>query len=374
MNARSQSRLITLATVAGTLAGCEQSTGPEDRATFDAEAVLADYQALDSVFSSQTMLGFRAMASGITFQSLGPEVEFLGATADRLLSLDSPGGGLSSSPVAAGHWAGGTGRLAYALGPEVARAPLISPFRRGKTFTYDPDLGRYAIDPDREGAPATGVRFILYAPLQGHPDVDHEIGYADLIDEGDGSAEDIALRLVVVEGDETVLDYRTTIDVVAQGGKITVEGFLQGPYDRLTFDLGVEGTAGSEGAEVDISFDMRLENRDFRAVGTIHGMNGSTGEGGEIHLTTSHREDSFTVDVTGTDTTINGTVKLNGKLFATVSGHPDNPTVTSADGDPLNGLEFLALVRIVHVSEKVFHLFGDLMGPIDELVLLALIL
>ncbi len=374
MHTRIASRLLMLASLAASLAACEQTTDPGDRATFDAEAVLGDYRALDSILSSQSMAGFKAMASGITFQSLGPEAEFIRASLEELYGLSAAGPGALTTQDGAGAWAGGVGRLAHALGPEVARSPLISPLRRGKTFVYDPGLKRYVIDPARAGAPPTGVRFILYAPAGGHPDVGREVGHADLIDEGDGSSQDIALRLVVVDGDRTILEYRTTIDIVAKGGVITVDGFVQGPYDRLTFDLGVRGTAGAEGSEVDISFDMGLENRDFRAVGSIQGMNGSTGEGGKIHLQASHGRDSFVVDLTGTDTTIGGTVKVNGKLFATVSGHPDNPTVTSADGDPLNGLEFLVLVSVVDTSGKVFHLFGDLMNPIDELVLLALIL
>ncbi len=374
MHARIPSRLLMAATLATTLAACEQSTGPEDQATFDAEAVLGDYRALDSILSSPSMAGFRAMASGITFQSLGPEAELIQASLEELYGPDAAGPGALTTREGAEAWAGGVGKLAYALGPDVARSPLISALRRGRTFVYDPGLGRYVIDPAREGAPATGVRFILYAPAGGHPDVGQEVGHADLIDEGDGSPQDIALRLVVVDGDRTILEYRTTIDVVAQGGMITVDGFIQGPYDRLTFDLGVRGTAGAEGSQVDVSFDLGMENRDYRAAGSIQGMNGSTGEGGKVHLQASHGRDSFSVDLTGTDTTIGGTVKVNGDLFATVSGHPDNPTVTSADGDPLNGLEFLVLVGIVDTSGKVFHLFGDLMNPIDELVLLALIL
>jgi hypothetical protein len=374
MKMKPKGRLVALAMMAATLAACEQSTAPDNPATFDAEAVLGDYQALDSIFSSPAMLGFEAMASGITFQSLGSEAELMRASAERLGTLGALQAEVSDGGGTALRWAGGLGRFVQALGPEVARSPLISQLRRGKTFIYDPSLERYVIDPDREGAPDTGVRFILYAPSQGHPDVTREIGYADLVDEGDGSAEDVALRLLVVDGSQTVLDYRTTVDVMAHGGKVTVAGFLQGPYDRLDFDLGVEGTDGSGGSDVNISFDMGLENRGFRAVGTVHGMNGSTGEGGEIHLVASHGHDSFAVDLTGTDTTIDGSVKLNGSLFATISGDPDQPTVTSADGDPLNALEALALLHVAGVSGSVFVLFGHLMDPIDELVLLALIL
>ena len=39
-----------------------------------------------------------------------------------------------------------------------------------------------------------------------------EIGYADLIDEGDGSVEDIALRFICVQNGIEVLNYATTLD------------------------------------------------------------------------------------------------------------------------------------------------------------------
>lgn len=374
MLSRARSQAILLATLGTVLAGCEQATGPGDPMTVDAEGILADYQALDSVLSSQSMAGFKAMASGITFQSLGPEGAFIRASVEALHGAAAGGAELLGSRAGAKTWAGGIGQLVHAMGPEVAKVPLISSLRRGKTFVYDPDLGRYVMDPDREGAPPTGVRFILYAPAGGRPDVTQEVGYADLTDEGDGIPKGVALRLTVVEGERAVLDYRTTIDVLARGGKVGVEGFIQGPYDRLTFTLGVDGTVGSEGSEVDIAFQMALANRGFQATGSLHGVNGVSGEGGQLNLVVTHRLHTFAVDLTGTDSTIGGTVELNGRPFATVSGHPDDPVVTGPGGEPLKPLEILALLRIVNVSGGVFALFGILMDPLDELLLLALIL
>jgi len=356
------------------LAGCEQATGPGDPLIMDAEAILADYQALDSVFTSQTMAGFKAMASGITFQSLGPEGELIRASVESLLGAATGGAELLGSRSGAEAWFGGVGRLVHAMEPDVAKVPLISTFRRGKTFVYDPDLARYVMDPDREGAPPTGVRFILYAPAGGRPDPTQEIGYADLTDEGDGIPKGVAFRLTVVEGEKTVLDYRTTVDVLARGGKVGVEGFIQGPHDRLTFAIGVEGRVGSEGSEVDIAFQMAMANREFQVTGSLRGVNGVSGEGGHLNLAVTHRAHSFAVDLTGTDSTLRGAVELNGRPFAIVSGHPDDPVITGPGGEPLKPLEILALHRIVGVSAGVFALFRILMDPLDNLLLLALIL
>ena len=64
---------------------------------------------------------------------------------------------------------------------------------------------------------------------------------------------------------------------------------------------------------------------------------------------------------------------MNGNLFATVTGHPDSPTITGASGDPLTPAETLVLGMMILSAEGVFILFEDLLDPVDELVILALI-
>jgi hypothetical protein len=257
--------------------------------------------------------------------------------------------------------------------PRAAQSPVITERHRGKTFVYDAELGRYVVDPDRIDAPPTGVRFVLYASGPGgKPDPDRVIGHADLIDEGDDSAEDLALRLVVEEDGRPVLDYRTTVDALDEGGRITVDGYVQGRHDRLDFDLDVLGTNADGLSTVDISFDMWMEARDFYVSGSVTGIEG--GSEGDVHITVRHGQESLEVDVTGTPDSLEGVFFLNGKVFARVSGDPESPTFTGATGDPLTGLEVVVLLRIVDIVEDVFDLFEDLLNPIDELVLLAIIL
>jgi hypothetical protein len=358
---------LALALMAGFAAACETGTEPTDGPAFDAEAALEDYQALDTLLASGPMAAFRAMARGVTFASFGEEVEFAAGVASELELLeDSSGPETLAARIA---------RMASGLGSEVARNPIISSFRRGKTFVYDPALGRYVIDQERTGAPETGVRFILYEPGPGgKPNVEREIGHADLVDEGDGSEEEIALRLVVVVDDTTILEYRTTVDVLADGGRVTVEGFVQGDLERLDFAIQVHGSAGADGSTMDISFQMEIADRDFLISGSVHGVDGESGVGGEIDLTVRHRTDSFAVLVSGTDDTIDGTFFLNGELFATVQGDPDSPTLAGASGEELTWAEMLVLRQIIDSSEDVFDFFEDLLDPVDELVILALIL
>ena len=261
------------------------------------------------------------------------------------------------------------------MNPTAAKAPIISQFRRGKTFVYDQDLGRYVIDEDLNGAPATGVRFILYEEGPDYkPDPSQEVGHADLIDEGDESAEDIALRLVVVEGTDTVIEYRTTLDHEGDSGEITVVGFLQGEDDRLDFDLNVEGSSVGGTETIDVEFEFGIAARNFKVTGAVSGMESESAEGGEIDIQAKHGTDSFRADLVGDETSLEGTFYLNGDLFATVSGDPDDPTFKGSTGEPLTWAEALVLHQIVDSVEDAWDFFEDLLDPVDELVLLAIIL
>lgn len=360
-------RYMTLALGVALASACESGTGPGNETTFDAEAVLSDFETLDLILQSNAMEGFRAMGSGISFQVLAPVEEFAFEVGQALVV---PGSGSAPGALTRGILS-----AASALGPVPLNAPIISSLRRGKTFVYDAGLGRYVVDQGLEGAPETGVRFLLYeAGPDGKPDPESPIGHADLIDEGDDSPEDIALWLVVMEGTDSILSYRTTVDFQQNGGEIAVDGFLQGEDDRLDFEITVSGSAGEEANTVDIAFEMGLETRPLSMEGTIAGIEGDSGEGGEINLLVQHGEDSFQVIVTGNDDFMDGTVELNGSLFATISGDSEDPTITGADGEPLDWREVLVLRQILDTSEDVFDLWEDLLDPIDEMVILALIL
>jgi len=359
--------VLTLAALLGITAACDTGTEPGGSGSFDADAALEDYQAIDSLFASEAMLGFKAMAQGVTFQSLGDGAGFAAGVASELSSMETSAGlGTFGTRLAA---------LGGDLWSQPARAPVISALHRGTTFVYDADLGRYVADPERAGAPDTGVRFILYKQGDdGRPDAGEELGYVDFIDEGDESGESIALLLRVVAEGTTILEYRTTVGLLTTGGQITVGGYLQGVQDRLDFNIQVTGTSDGQAATVDISFEMGIEARDFLITGTVHGGEGTAGSVGEVTLTVRHGPDSFSVTAVGSDQSIEGEVRLNGKLFATVEGNPAAPTFKGAKGAELTLAEKLVLREILDSVEDVFDFFEDLLDPVDELVVIAVIL
>lgn len=361
-------RIAAIATLAVVAAACGTSTEPEV-VELDTDAAMQDYETLDAVLSSNELVGFRALGGRTPFG--GAPAVAMDAAARMGMLRDRDG----SRTYALGLFE----RLAdsrAADGPMAA--PIISELHRGATFVYDPEADDYAVDPEREGAPETGVRFITYeVDAAGFPIVEEENGYADLIDEGDGSAEDIVLHLIVVHDGATALDYRTTLDENENRGALTVRGFLSGDGVRLDFDIEAVGT-GPEGATtLDVAWDLRVAQRDFSITGSVSGI-GEDDEGddgnGSVDVTVRHRDASIRIDVQNTDGIMDGTIFLNGDIFATVSGPEDEPTILGQGGDPLTMGEMLVLRQIFDTIEDVFDFLEDLLDPVDDLVILGFIL
>ncbi|MGH7461078.1 MAG: hypothetical protein ACREMA_08625, partial [Longimicrobiales bacterium] len=251
--------------------------------------------------------------------------------------------------------------------------PLISDVNRGKTFVYDAQRHDWVVDPARTGAPSNGVRFITYEPKGAEPDATKPIGHADLIDLGDSGA-GIGLRLVVVEGNLTVLDYRTTVEGSNGSGHVTVDGFLQNNRDRLDFEIDVRGQNTNGVERGDISFELGIAARQFHVNGDVHSEKQNGHENSTVDLSVRHGSASFGVDVANNRGTLSGDIDLNNALFARVSGTAAQPVFKTPSGGDLNGAEALVLWRIFDVTEDVFDLFEDLVEPIAELVIWAVIL
>jgi hypothetical protein len=254
-----------------------------------------------------------------------------------------------------------------------ARIPLISTGNRGKTFVYNATTHNWEIDPARTGAPSNGVRFITYEPKGAEPDPTKPIGHADLIDLGDSGAA-IALRLVVVDGSLTVLDYRTTVEGSDGSGHVTVNGFLQNDRDKLDFSIDVRGQKIGLVEKADVSLELAIAAREFRVNGVVHSEKQSGIEHSTVDLTVRHGAASFRVRVANDANNLSGTVDLNNSLFAKVSGTAAAPVFKNAAGDPINGAEALVLWRIYEITDDVFDLFEELVEPVAGLIIAAVIL
>ncbi|HET9948448.1 MAG TPA: hypothetical protein VFQ22_05980 [Longimicrobiales bacterium] len=349
----------------GALAGCEDSTSPNPPLGLDAEAALADYEALDSAFASPAWEGFRALGDRTPFGG--------GAAVQAVAALEA-----SAGPDGGRAFALELVRRLRASAPAgaPAAAPLISDDFRGVTFVYDAELDEYVADPEREGAPANGLRFVVYdVDEDGVPLPDQEIGYADLLDEGDESAEDAALRVVVVVDEVTRIDYATTVEIGFGTASLTVRGFVDGERaPRLDFDIAVDATEEPGEATLDATFELAVEARDFSITGEVRGVEeGSEGEG-DIVVAVRHGSRTLDVDISGSAGQVDGTIHLDGELFATISGPASDPVFLPADGEPLDTGELLVLRHLADAAEDVFDLLEDLVDPVDELILLGIFL
>ena len=144
--------LATIAAVSAFAAGCESSTGPDLESALDTDAALADYAALDAALSSAEFAGFQALGNRTPFGASPAAIELVAA---MRAPNSNDGGRAFALDMARRIQAADATR-----GP--AGAPIISDAHRGVTFVYDPVTDNYAADPERTGAPETGVRFITY--------------------------------------------------------------------------------------------------------------------------------------------------------------------------------------------------------------------
>ena len=363
-------RTAAFAALAVVAAGCETGTDPDVVESFDAEAALADMQALESAFETGDLAGFAA---------LGGRTPFGGAPAGIgiVTNLGAP-----SAADGGRAWADELASRMIRAYDEVEDGPLAGPiisgWHRGTTFIYDPSSDDYQPDLTRSDAPATGVRFVIYdVDAAGTPIVENEIGYADLIDEGDGSVEDIVLRLIVVENEVTLLDYRTTLDHDATSGALTVKGFFASDEGRLDFDLSLEAEEVDDKTMLDIAFEFGVAERGMSVVGSVTGIEDGNDDGpGRIDITMSNPMDKVQIVVEADGAGMaDGSVRVNDNVFATVTVvEGEEPVFLNAAGEPLSGVEILVLVRIFDVVEDVFDFLEDIVDPVDELVLLGAIL
>ncbi len=329
-------------------AGPVGTTGQE---TLDVATAKAELKRVEAVFADDDWASFRALSVPIELGDFGFLIE--PGTLEALVA----------SPARSETRAGTIRAIRGVIDGGIRADRLISDSSIGMTFVYDPDQNKYVADPLRPGAPANGIRLILYATSSiGEPDVARETGHADLIDNGAG-VNGIDLRFEVVNEGRTFLDYSVRAEGDNGSGSIDIGGFVQGDDDRLDFDLGAEG--GANGFELDV----HLENASsrFRVDASIDGEI----DAGEIGLEVHYGDQSVVIEIDGSDDSPEAEFYLNGGLFATASGDPDDPAILGADGEPLTPEEFLVLFQIYELAEDLFTLFGDLTAPVGLIILLG---
>lgn len=228
----------------------------------------------------------------------------------------------------------------------------------GKTFVYDPGTATYVVDPaDASGAPAAGVRFVLYAweGSLGRPAMPLErVGHLDIVSTGGGTtSESVAHLLVVQEAPETVIaDFVRSHGTLTDGTSFLLRGWTLGGTTKV--NVAVDGTYTGAQGHKHLVYNSTLSAASLR----VHAFEQlvydqeTASESGRSEL----RYDGHTLtdesDATGSE------VKFDGALYARVLfAQPGEQTrFLRPDGTPLPPAEIHALEDLL-LRVGVSHFF-----------------
>lgn len=344
-------RSVTLlAAVTVVLTGCGDS-GPD--VPFNPAGTSADIEAVNAAFGSSTFASFSAMS--VLFDGAYPTP--LIASSAAAMDIRAHGSvGMRAAAIRSAK------RLA-ALMPTAANksfsasSAAIPSEIAGKTYEYS---GGTYVPTDRTGAPANGVRFLLYAvdPVTFAPvEPLVETGHVDITDLSGTSTQ--AARVQVVSGSTTYLDYT----VVANSATVTVTGFVTDGNHQA--NLSLRATLNSAGTltlvygldvpQRDVSIDLNLTASDLGV------------EGGTIDLILSMSGPNGTVTMSGqfTSTGATLTVRTGGRVFATITATGGaEPVITGADGLPITDEDAAALQSIFLLTSGAFTSFNQMTAPV----------
>jgi hypothetical protein len=238
----------------------------------------------------------------------------------------------------------------------------------GITFVYNPDTDQYEASA-RTGAPANGVRFILYAvdPILGLPIEDPdliEVGHIDIIDTSSFPTVNIALE-AVISSVGTVMDVDVTGTLSQTAVIIDLEGYLSDGSDQLPFTLSLDATETNFSTEFDFStagFDVNL------ALTGVEETDGSI----TFEITDGTNIVVFSLIVAGGVIQDGSGIVFGTDQIAVISGTLDNPTLTGGNGD-LTQEELSALQNLFAAMEGIFEFFLGTVNFALFLIILGLI-
>jgi hypothetical protein len=324
------------------LGACSDSTNPAEsfdptaanQATASVLATFSDNPALDALDVLQTALpGFTpapvAPAGILPLPDDGALAEL--RALDRLLAFPSPGSSAALFP-----------------------ADLL-----GATLVYNTTTQQYEVDPAATGAPANGIRVVLYAvdPVFHQPvEPLNAIGYLDVTDESTAAADQVGI--VAVIGDVTYIDYLGSAVVYTNAVTFSAVGSLSDGTTTVNFDLNHSYSA-ADGFVLTYDVDVPTASTSVHAEVQLD----PNLETASYSLAVEHQGDAVSLDVTGSATAISGTVAHNGTTVAEVSGTPDEPVFTDGHGNPLTNEQIQALGELFGSIAAIISGFDVLLIP-----------
>jgi hypothetical protein len=359
---------------------CSESAGPAK--LVDPAATAAKVNAVDSVFSVPTIDAFTSIGDLID-----PAGGLAGAAAMvRATQPEAP------RPYASGY-AGAAQRYREFAGLNLSpnnTLGLIPDELKGKTFEWDVATHHYVVT-DRPGAPADGVRFILYAinPITRRPaEPLVEVGYVDLHDLSVDTTRSLRIVVAGVDGTPVYVDYTVAGTVTPGQFTASANGFISngesGDASKLlTFDLAATltetsftfnaslsldrptvtitetttATKSATGVVLTIDFTLVDPDQKVRLVGSVTVTNDDRQADGHRDGGPGRHDDDGIV-------TADLQVLVNDQLFATIKGTSPDIQILGADGQPLSEDERHALRELFRLPARVFSFFQDLLHPV----------
>lgn len=340
------------------VAACESSTGPTG--PLDPAALQSDLAAANAAVNAPASMSLGA---------LGPMISGALADAGGSFGVAELPPALLKDPNALVERAELRSRMTSAAGG----ASVIPQVALGKTFEFDTIADRYVAGV-RTGAPANGVRFILYAV---DPVTDGlvfplvETGYAELT--RTVTNQSITARVEAFAGGNApakVLSYTVAVQGTITNPTVLVAGFARNAGDSLAFTLSSTFSLANSTIAVDWRTAVPTRGLSTRVQQTVTGgevpqvvIDGLlTGQGGH------------SVGMTGTIVAQSGgtlLVKVDGVAFSTLTldGLVDEtPTILGANGRPLTPAEQSMLRQIVEWFQHAFDMYEDLLAPAQRLL------
>ena len=346
-------RSLAAAGLALALAGCKNDGAAPSE--FDPQGTAADMAAAQDAFASGPTASFAAVGGDISLALGGSPL--VASSAALALSHPSKASERYARQIASLVPAGGAGIQAsvVAIPSEVA----------GKTFVWDESTNTYVVS-DLSGAPSNGVRFLLYAvdPVTYRPvEPVVETGYVDVIDQSTSALANV--RIKVVEGDVTYLDYQVVASATTSSGLVTISGFAFNGTTRASFTLKNTVSENNGGIVIVLDYSLDVPSRNLSVDWTATIANISltdvvvtldlavSGPNGDVRLVGTSGVDGGTY-----------TVKVNGDTFATITLTTSSLTITGAGGDPLTSDEAQALEMVFYSYEASLDAFSHLLMPV----------
>ena len=353
-------------------AACKESIAPKSLA--NPQATAAQMAALDTMFDVSVLNSLSALSPEIS-----PVAPARLATLRALAAISNP---LARSSLMRPYTQGlESARMLRQLLPALTdanAAALFPPAVVGKTFEWNATTDVY--EPTaRTGAPAAGVRFILYAvdPLTSMPvEPVVEVGWINLDDESTASVAKLHVSVVGSGGAPVYVDYRVSVEGATGSARITSTGYITNGAsspDSLRFNGVISATGNASSVTITQDVTLDVNSRDFHVRLWEKIILTQTTLSLRLFFRFQHGAEVVTLEgslefdqLAGTATgTI--TAKVNGGKMATCTVAADansyNLTCEGADADGLNADEQAALQSIGDAVGKVQEVFNGLFGP-----------